>query len=68
MVLAAQTRQINRADLSEWHAAIEALMLVVDLGAPTMFAQIAVQRALNRHHQTALGPRRKRPKDCRIVR
>jgi hypothetical protein len=43
-------------------------MLVVDLGGPTMFAQIAVHRALNRHHQTALGPRRKRPKDYRIVR
>ena len=28
-------------DAPEWQAAIEALMLVVDLGGPTMFARIA---------------------------
>ncbi|MDH2354844.1 hypothetical protein QCM80_29875 [Bradyrhizobium sp. SSUT112] len=37
-------------DASEWQAAIEALMLVADLGGPTMFARIGVMRALNRHH------------------
>jgi hypothetical protein len=29
----------------EWQAAIEALMLVVELGGPTMFARIGVMRA-----------------------
>jgi hypothetical protein len=36
--------------LPEWQAAIEALMLVVDLGGPTMFARIGVMQALNRGH------------------
>ena len=36
------------AALPEWQAAIEALMLVVDLGGPTMFARIGFMRALNR--------------------
>src|SRR6266536_6298813 len=31
----------------EWQAAIEALILVVDLGGPTMFARIGMMRALN---------------------
>jgi hypothetical protein len=34
--------------LREWQAAIEALILVADLGGPTMFARIGVMRALNR--------------------
>ena len=38
------------AALSEWQAAIEALMLVVELGGPTMFARIGVRRAMNRGH------------------
>jgi hypothetical protein len=38
------------ADLSEWQSAIEALMLVVELGGPTMFARIGVMRAMNRGH------------------
>ena len=33
----------------EWQAAISALMLVADLGGPTMFARIGRRRALNRH-------------------
>jgi hypothetical protein len=49
------------AALPEWQAAIEALMLVVDLGGPTMFARIGVMRALNRHHtpsgKTRIGGR-----------
>jgi hypothetical protein len=36
--------------LPEWQAAIEALMLVADLGGPTMFARMGMMRALNRHH------------------
>ena len=39
----------KEADAPEWQAAIEALMLVVELGGPTMFARIGVMRALNRH-------------------
>jgi hypothetical protein len=36
-------------DLEEWQAAVESLMLVVELGGPTMFARIGIMRALNRH-------------------
>jgi hypothetical protein len=35
-------------DLREWQAAIEALLLVVELNGPTMMARIGVMRALNR--------------------
>jgi hypothetical protein len=37
--------------------AIEALMLVADLGGPTMFARIGVMRALNRGHVRELRRR-----------
>jgi hypothetical protein len=40
----------DEAAFPEWQAAIEALMLVADLGGPTMFARIGVMRALNRGH------------------
>ena len=33
----------------EWQAAMGALILVADLGGPTMFARIGIMRALNRH-------------------
>jgi hypothetical protein len=33
---------------AEWEAAMESLLLVVELGDPTMFARIGVMRALNR--------------------
>jgi hypothetical protein len=36
-------------DLEEWQAAVEALLLVVELSGPTMFARIGVMRALNRN-------------------
>src|SRR6266478_5714673 len=36
---------------AEWQAAMEALILVASSGGPTMFAQIGVMRALNRHVQ-----------------
>jgi hypothetical protein len=47
--------------LPEWQAAIEALMLVADLGGPTMFARIGIMRALNRHHVRQFNPNRKDP-------
>jgi hypothetical protein len=48
-------------DAAEWQAAMEALLLVVELGGPTMFARIGVMRALNRHVQRVLNPNRKDP-------
>ena len=35
-------------DLDEWQAAVEAMLLVVELNGPTMMARIGVMRALNR--------------------
>jgi hypothetical protein len=43
----------------EWQAAMEALMLVVRLNGPTMFARIGVMRALNRHVKRVFNPDRK---------
>jgi len=40
---------------------VEALMLVVELGGPTMFARIGVMQALNRHHVREFNPKRKEP-------
>jgi hypothetical protein len=45
----------------EWQAAIEALMLVVELRGPTMFARIGVMKALNRDHVREFKPSRKEP-------
>jgi hypothetical protein len=39
---------MRRPPCPNGRAAIEALMLVADLGGPTMFARIGVMRALNR--------------------
>jgi hypothetical protein len=36
-------------DLEDWQAAVEALLLVVELNGPTMMARIGMLRALNRH-------------------
>jgi hypothetical protein len=47
--------------LPEWQAAIEALMLVVEHGGPTMFARIGVMRALNRGHVREFNTSRKDP-------
>jgi hypothetical protein len=44
---------------AEWLAAMEALILVADLGGPTMFARIGVMRALNRHVERVFNPDRK---------
>jgi hypothetical protein len=43
----------------EWQAAMEALILVVELGGPTMFARIGVMRALNRHVEGVFDTSRK---------
>jgi hypothetical protein len=43
----------------ERQAAIEALILVVDLNGPTMFARIAVMMALNRGQFRQFNPARK---------
>jgi hypothetical protein len=49
----------REASLPEWQAAIEALILVADLGGPTMFARIGVMLALNRGHVREFNPDRK---------
>src|SRR5712664_589703 len=36
-------------DFEEWQAAVEALLLVVELNGPTMMARIGMLRAVNRH-------------------
>jgi hypothetical protein len=46
-------------DADEWQAAMEALILVAELGGPTMFARIGVMRALNRHVEWVFNPDRK---------
>jgi hypothetical protein len=51
----------NEAALPEWQAAIEALILVVELGGPTMFAPIGVMRALNRGHVREFSSSRRKP-------
>jgi hypothetical protein len=47
------------AELPEWQAAIEALILVADLNGPTMFARIGIMRALNRGTVREFNPARK---------
>ncbi|MGY3605131.1 MULTISPECIES: hypothetical protein [unclassified Bradyrhizobium] len=49
----------DEASAPEWQAATEALMLVVELTGPTMFARIGVMRALNRDHVREFNPARK---------
>jgi hypothetical protein len=49
----------KEAALPERQAAIEALMLVAELGGPTMFARIGVMRALHRHVERVFDPDRK---------
>src|SRR5882724_9979757 len=45
--------------LAEWQAAVEALLLVVELNGPTMMARIGMLRALNRHVERTFNPSRK---------
>ena len=44
---------------AEWQSAMESLLLVVELGGPTMFARIGVMRALNRNIERVFDPTRK---------
>ena len=46
-------------DAEEWQAAIESLMLVAELGGPTMFARIGSMRALNRGYVREFDTSRK---------
>ena len=46
-------------DLEEWQAAVEALLLVVELSGPAMMAHIGVMRALNRNVQREFDTSRK---------
>jgi hypothetical protein len=46
-------------EAAEWQAAMEALILVATSGGPTMFARIAIMRALNRGHVREFNPDRK---------
>jgi hypothetical protein len=45
----------------EWQAAMQALILVVEGGGPTLFARIGIMRALNRHHVPEFNPKGKEP-------
>ena len=49
----------KEAALPEWQAAFEAVMLVVEQRGPTMFARIAVMKALNRHVERVFNSDRK---------
>jgi hypothetical protein len=46
-------------DLEDWQAAVEALLLVVELNGPTMMARIGMLRALNRHVERVFNPSRR---------
>ena len=54
-------QKLPKADhlLKEWQAAVEALLLVVDLNGPTMMALIGVMRALNRNVEPTFNSSRK---------
>jgi hypothetical protein len=43
-------------NLEEWQAAVEALLLVVELNGPTMMARIGIMRALNRNVERVFDP------------
>ena len=55
------TQKLPEAEqlLKEWQAAVEALLLVVDLSGPTMMVRIGMLRALNRHVERVFEPSRK---------
>ena len=47
-------------DLEDWQAAVETLLLVVELnGPPMMMARIGMLRALNRHVERVFNPSRR---------
>jgi hypothetical protein len=43
-----QKLPVAEQQIAEWQAAVEAMLLVVELNGPTMMARIGVMRALNR--------------------
>ena len=43
----------------EWQAAMQALILLVERGGPTLFARIGIMRALNRHYVPEFKPKAK---------
>ena len=45
--------------IEKWQAAVEALLLVVELNGPTMMVRIGVLRALNRNVERVFNPDRK---------
>jgi hypothetical protein len=53
--------KLSKAEHSapEWQAAMEALILVAETGAPTMLARIGIMRALNRHVERVFNSDRK---------
>jgi hypothetical protein len=61
LALNACPARLPKADhtAAEWQAAMEALILVATSGGPTMFARIAIMRALNRGHVREFNPERK---------
>jgi hypothetical protein len=48
-------------DVPVRRAAMEALLLVIERGGPTLFARIGIMRALNRHHAPEFNPKGKEP-------
>jgi cob(I)alamin adenosyltransferase len=46
-------------NLEEWQAAVEALLLVVELNGSAMVARIGMMRALNRHVERVFNSSRK---------
>ena len=53
----------RKRKLQSWNGRprIEALMLVVELGGPTMFARIGIMKAMNRGRVREFNPSRKDP-------
>jgi len=46
-------------NLDAWQTAVEPLLLVVELGGPTMMARIGMMRALNRNVERVFNPSRR---------
>jgi hypothetical protein len=56
-----QPTKLRKAEqnLEAWQTAVKALLLVVELGRPTMMARIGMMRALNRNVERVFNPSRK---------
>ena len=56
-----QPTKLRKAEqnLEAWQTAVEALLLVVELGRPTMMARIGMMRALNRNVERVFNSSRK---------